>query len=84
MEEVETVAAFLARVEGIKAGAPTLRHGQAVHTAAAFTAFGATEAQAEFCRRDVVAGSLDPYHHDDRVDAFLAAAVKAGVLRDDR
>jgi hypothetical protein len=81
--EIETVTAFLARVEGIKAGAPTLRHGQAVHTAAAFTAFGATEEQTEFCRRDVVAGSLDPYYDDSRVDAFLAAAVAAGVLRED-
>jgi hypothetical protein len=84
MEAVETVTAFLARVECIKTGAPTLRHGQGVHTAAAFTSFGATEALAEFCRRDVIAVSLDPYHHDDRVDAFIAAAVAAGVLREDR
>lgn len=78
----ETVSQFKARVAQLRDECPALRHGQTVFNAAAFMHLGATDEQAAFAEQHR-GRLLDPYHDDSRIEAFIAAAVAAGVLRED-
>jgi len=81
VDTIETVTAFLARVEAGVAAKPGLRRGQVAWNRMGFMLYGATQEQVSFAL-NVAVGELDPFHDDARLPAFLAAAVKAGVLRE--
>jgi len=80
VETIETVTAFLARVEA-EVRTNGYRRGQAAYNMMAFCSAGASMRQAGFASH-ATNNALDPYCDDSRVDAFLSAAVKAGVLRE--
>jgi hypothetical protein len=81
-DNTETVTAFLARVDRVQPDYPLWRRGQVVYNCMWYEGFGATGEQADFVRF-VEAGIDDPFYDDSRISAFIAAAVKAGVLRED-
>ena len=77
----ETISEFRQRVAALRDECPAWRHGQTVFNAAAFMHLGATDEQAAFAEQHR-GRLLDPYHDDSRIEAFLTAAVAAGVLRE--
>jgi hypothetical protein len=79
METIETVTAFLARVEA-EMRTHGYRRGQAAYHMMGCSGF--TKQQGKFLSA-ITDGPLDPFRDDSRVDAFIAAAVAAGVLRED-
>lgn len=83
---VETVSEFKARVQRVRERYPQWLEGTAVWNAMgshfmASDVLGSPE-QAVWARR-IAGGDDDPFHDNRRIPAFIAAAVKAGVLRAD-
>lgn len=77
----ETVSQFKERVAQLRDECPAWRHGQTVFNAMAFMHLGASDEQAVFAEQHR-GWKLDPYSDDSMIDAFLAAAVAAGVLKE--
>lgn len=78
----ETVSQFRQRVAQLREEYPKWRHGQTVFNAVSFMHLGASEGQSAFAEHHR-GRSLDPYHDDSRIEAFIASAVAAGVLKED-
>ena len=78
METIETVTAFLARVDRVSALERCSR-GYACYQAMVYYCHGAKDAQWEFVNSHP---HIDVVGRDENIPAFLAAAVKAGVLRE--
>jgi len=78
-ENTEIVTAFLARVEeeAAKRGA---RKGETAYVLMSLSTSPGWFARRNFAYK--VRGVADPYYDDANIPAFIAAAVKAGVLRE--
>ena len=82
---VETVSEFKARVQRVRMERSHWREGQAYWLAMWFQeATNATPEQARWANSlDVSSVAFCPLYDNRRIPAFIAAAVKAGVLRED-
>ena len=79
----ETVSQFKERVARLRERNPEWRDEQAYFNALGYPSLGSSVAQVKWAWKLDFASGAEPFFDDSRIDAFLAAAVAAGVLRAD-